>query len=148
MFFYICFVYVCLGIFLVWSDFYLKWNSIIFLNLSLQLKHSLNALHFCISSQPSLLVVFTGERQFSEVMAVDRWFNSGCHVNLFVLVICSTLILARLMASFNVLSLNVRFHQWSRISILPWICRQKLFVSNGELDCLIFQTLFDNLEGI
>jgi hypothetical protein len=41
-------------------------------------------------------------------VAVDMRFSSGGRVNLLVLANCSSLILARLMASFNVLGLNIR----------------------------------------
>lgn len=84
------------------------WHLWLGVNLSLHLKQSPCALHFYISFQLNRLGVAIGVDRFTRTMVVDtRFYNGGC-MNLFVLVICPSFILARLMASFNVLGLNIR----------------------------------------
>jgi hypothetical protein len=84
------------------------WHLCLRVNLLLQLKQSLCALCFYISSQLNLLGVAVGVERFTRVMVVGTQFNNGGRVNLFVLVICSSLICSRLMVSFNFLGLNIQ----------------------------------------
>ena len=92
-----------------WGPWHL-WPGV---NLSLQLKQRPCALYFCISSQLNRLGVTIMVDWFIGVMVVDTRFYSGGHMNPFVLAICSSFILTRLMASFNVLVLNIQI--WSAI---------------------------------
>ena len=70
-------------------------------------------------------------------------------MNLFVLAICSSFILARLMAFFNVLGLNIRIPSVISDFNPPMkVPMREPFVSNLELDCLTSQTLFGTHEGI
>ena len=77
-------------------------------NLSLQLKHKPWALRLCISSQESFLIGPVGEAQLLKICGGGERLKCGDLTSLFCRCNCSSLILAKLIASLRVLGLNSR----------------------------------------